>query len=159
MPELSKRLAYVRFDKGAYLLEVLEARTGNVRGGILLDTGKGSFRVSGASAVGGWLVVTDNANRTLLYSIATGEQKGKLFGRRPVVSSAGGLLCVENERGQLSLYDLATLRKRDQFVFTSPISMVQFALDGKRLFVLTSGQTAYVLDVSTSARASAATNP
>ena len=65
------------------------------------------------------------------------------------------LLCVENEVGKLAVYDLDTLEKRDELVFSSPISMLRFSLDGRRLFVLTVNQTAYVMDVSSVAAAAA----
>jgi hypothetical protein len=55
---------------------------------------------------------------------------------------------VENERGSLAVYDLATMEKRDQFVFSSPISLSTFSEDGKQLFVLTANQTVYLLNVT-----------
>ena len=57
-------------------------------------------------------------------------------------------MCVENERGKLAVYDLASLEKRDEFTFTHPVSLTSFSQDGKRLFVLTANQAVYVLDVS-----------
>ena len=81
-----------------------------------------------------------------------------MFGGSAVASKATGLLSVENERGQLDLYDLSTLEKRDQFVFSSPVSLTQFSADGKRLFVLTANQTTYLLDVSSLPKSSAASS-
>jgi hypothetical protein len=40
------------------------------------------------------------------------------------------------------------MEKRDRFVFSSPVSLERFGPEGRSLFVLTSNQTAYVLDVS-----------
>ncbi|HKY03310.1 MAG TPA: hypothetical protein VJQ56_00375, partial [Blastocatellia bacterium] len=97
-------------------------------------------------------VVADNQNRTLVYSLSTGEQKGKMFGERAALNQASNLLCVENERGQLTLYDLGTMEKRDEFIFSSPVMLTRFSGDGKSLFVLTAGQTAYVLDLTSAAR-------
>ncbi|HKG60413.1 MAG TPA: hypothetical protein VKB05_11690 [Pyrinomonadaceae bacterium] len=54
--------------------------------------------------------------------------------------------------GKLAVYDLATMEKRDEFIFTRPISMLRFSQDGKRLFVLTTAQTVYILDVSSLAK-------
>jgi len=54
------------------------------------------------------------------------------------------LLAAQNESGNLSLYDLDTLGKREDYVFVSPIAHVDFAADGKRLFVLRENQNAYV---------------
>jgi hypothetical protein len=40
------------------------------------------------------------------------------------------------------------MEKLDQFTFTSPVSLIRFSQDGRRLFVLTSNQVTYLLDVS-----------
>ncbi len=73
-------------------------------------------------AVGDWLVVTDNLNRVLLYSVSTGEQKAKWFGYRPQISRNGDRLCLSNGRGRLVVYDLHTLKAISNFSFTSRIS-------------------------------------
>jgi WD40 repeat protein len=147
-PKLSQRLAAMNEKEGDYFVQALDARTGKAAGALLIETGKGSFRIADAFAAGDWLVVSDTSNRVLLYSVSTGEQKGKFFGRHPSISKAAGLLSVENERGQLTVYDLSTMEKRDEFNFNGPVSLTQFSPDGKRLFVLTADQTAYVLDLS-----------
>ncbi|MEO7505627.1 MAG: hypothetical protein ABIZ95_00195, partial [Pyrinomonadaceae bacterium] len=56
---------------------------------------------------------------------------------------------VQNAKGTLDLYELKTFQKREQYAFAANIALVQFNPDGKRLFVLTADQTAYVLDTST----------
>ena len=75
-----------------------------------------------------------------------------MFGAYAAVSPASKLLCIENESGKLAVYDLETLEKRDEFTFTSPISMLRFSQDGRRLFVLTTAQTVYILDMSALAK-------
>ncbi len=138
--------------EGDYLLQTLDARTGRQTGALLVETGKGSFRVAGVASAGDLLLISDTENRVLVYSLADGEQKGRFFGGSPAASKAAGLLSVENERGQLAVYDLATMAKRDQFTFTSPVSLTRFSPDGKRLFVLTANQTAYVLNMEPTAQ-------
>ncbi len=140
---LSQHWSREGVDADDYFLEAVEARTGERVGGIIVHTGKGAFRLTQVDSAGGWLVAADSTNRLLIYSLSTGEQGGKLFGRKPVVSS-GGLLAAQNERGQLSIYNLNAAMKRRQYVLSSPIVFVDFAQDGKRLFVLTANQTAYV---------------
>src|SRR5262245_13173325 len=147
-------------QEGDYFLQVLDAKTGAVKGKLLVETGKGSFRIASAFAAGDYVVIADARNRVLVYSLSTGEQKGRVFGSRAVVGGVGGksggpsagrsagLMCVENERGKLAVYDLASLEKRDEFTFTHPVSLTSFSQDGKRLFVLTANQAVYVLDVS-----------
>jgi tricorn protease-like protein len=134
--------------EGDYLLEAVEARSGKTLGRLLIETGKGSFHIERAYTVGDHVVIVDSSNRVQVYSLASGEQKGRVFGRNATVSSASNLLCVENETGQLAVYDLERMEKRDQFVFSHPVSMLRFSDDGKRLFVLTDDQTMYVLDMS-----------
>jgi hypothetical protein len=126
-----------------YFLEAVNARTGKPVGATVVHTGKGSFRVTEADSSGGWLAVADSTNRILIYSLSSGEQTGKLFGRKPVLWG-GGLLASQNERGQLSIYNLAAQSKTEEYVLSSPIVFVDFAPDGRRLFVLTANQTAYV---------------
>ena len=130
-----------------YFLEVLDARSGGVLGGTVVHTGKYSFIPEQQRAAGDWVVVTDNRNRVLLYSISTGEQKAKWFGYAPQISGNGERLCLANGRGRLVLYDLRTLKQTGEFSFGSPISAKEFSGDGGRLFVLTNDQTAYILDV------------
>ncbi|MBI3652472.1 MAG: M48 family metalloprotease [Acidobacteria bacterium] len=145
---LSQQLAAMKEKEGDYYLQILDARTGEVKGRMLLETGKGSFRIKSAAAVGDWLVITDSENRVLVYALATGAAKGKVFGSHATLSKASKLLCVENENGQLTLYDVTTTEKRDQFMFSSPVSLAAFSQDGKRLLVVTAEQTVYVLDVA-----------
>jgi WD40 repeat protein len=147
-PVLSSRLATMREKEGDYFIQTLDAQTGRATGALLIETGKGSFRISDVTVAGDWVVISDTQNRVLVYSLSSGEQKGRFFGGNSTIAKSSGLLCVENERGQLTVYDLATMQKRDQFIFSSPVSLAQFSADGKRLFVLTANQTAYVLDVA-----------
>jgi len=136
-----------KMDAGGedYFLEVVEPRTGKIIGSSVVRSGKGAFRIRSAESSRDWLVVADSTNRLLVYSNKSGEQTGILFGRRPALSGTASLLAAENERGQLSLYDLTTLARREQYVFASPIAYSYFAADNKRLFVLTGNQTAYFI--------------
>jgi WD40 repeat protein len=151
-PKLSQRFAAMKEKEGNYFVQAVDARAGKSSGALLVETGKGSFRITDAFAAGDWLVISDTSNRVLLYSISTGEQKGKFFGRTPAISKEAGLLAVETERGQLTVFDLASSEKRDQFTFSGPVSLARFSSDGKRLFVLTADQTAYVLDLAQTAQ-------
>lgn len=152
-PALGGRLAAMREKEGDYFLQVLDARTGKTLGKLLIETGKGSFHVRDVFAAGDWVIVTDSQNRVLVYALSTGEPRGRVFGDRAAVAPRTGLFVVENERGQLSLYDLATMNRREQFNFPTAVALARFSADGRRLFVLTADQTAYVLDVATAAAA------
>jgi len=155
-PKLSQQAAAMKEKEGDYFLQILDVRNGNHLGNLLIETGKGSFRLSNVYAAGDWVIVADTRNRVLVYSLKTGELKGRVFGGFATVSPTGGLLCVENESGQLTVYNLETMEKQDQFTFSNPVSLIRFSRDGRQLFVLTSNQTAYVLDVASSAKPSSA---
>ena len=151
-PQLAQQLSRMKEKQGDYFLKVLNAQTGEEIGKLLIETGKGSFRAWNVYAAGDSVIVTDTENRVLVYSLKTGEQKGRVFGGYATVSESSKLLCVENEMGKIALYDLETMEKGEEFSFSSPISMLRFSRDGHRLFVLTSAQTVYTLDVSSLAR-------
>jgi tricorn protease-like protein len=51
-----------------------------------------------------------------------------------------------NELGQIDVYDLKSLEKRNLLTFPYGISAWSFSADGKRLFVLTANQMAYIFD-------------
>ena len=114
----------------------------------MIETGKGSFRLANVFAAGDWAIVSDTQNRILVYSLKTGELTGRVFGADATVSLVNKLLCVENEAGKLAIYDLETLTKLDEFVFSSPTSLLRFSADGRRLFVLTDNQSIYYFNVS-----------
>jgi WD40 repeat protein len=146
--ELTRQLSALKEKEGDYLLKVLDLKTGAARGEFLMETGKGSFRIIDVLANGDRVAVSDDQNRTLMYSLSNGQQLGKVFGRRAAFSTTSNLLCVDNKDGILDLYDLTSFTKRQQYTFPSRVSLVSFSADGKRLFVLTANQTVYLLDVA-----------
>jgi WD40 repeat protein len=147
---LAQQQSRMAEKEGDYFLQILDAKTGNELGKLLIETGKGSFGLANVYAVADWVIVRDTQNRVLVYSLKTGEQRGRVFGHNATVSLAANLLCIENEMGKLTIYDLNTFEKLDELIFSSPISLVRFSADGRKLFVLASNQTYYVLDVSNS---------
>jgi len=147
-PALQARLAALRDRKNPYLLEVLDARTGAKAGAFIVDTGKGSFSIEQAYAVGDWAVLVDSEDRTLVFSVSTGEQRGTFFGTRSLISPAAGTLGIESEPGRVDIYAMPSFEKRGQLVFSSPVALWAFSEDGKRLLILTKDQTAYTFDSS-----------
>jgi WD40 repeat protein len=147
-PALSQKLSSLKGKDGDYLVKVLNMRDGSELGKLVIETGKGSFRLEQVYATREWVMVADSENRMLLYWLKTGEQKGRVFGDYATVSPDGKLLCVTNEDGKLNLYRLADMQSVEQFVFTSSVTLVEFSEDGKKLIVLTSNQTAHVFDIS-----------
>jgi len=147
-PALSAQMSGLKEKEGDYLLKVLDLHNGKPLGQLLIETGKGSFRIREVIVNGDLIVISDNQNRTLVYSLSTGRQKGKIFGGRADVSTASNLLAAENGDGLMTLYDLESIDKREQFTFPSRISLLRFSEDGKRLFILTANQTTYILDAT-----------
>ena len=67
---------------------------------------------------------------------------------RGAFSAASGqsnLLAASDGR-RLTLYDLRTGAKRDDFLFPEDVAYTHFSADGKRALVLTANQIVYVLD-------------
>ncbi|HEV8385227.1 MAG TPA: M48 family metalloprotease [Candidatus Acidoferrales bacterium] len=152
-PALKNRFDQLKDKTGAYLVLLVDARTGKPLSKLLVETGKGSFFIASVHTTGDMAVITDTQNRTLVYALSSGEEIAKTFGTGEALAKSTGLLCVSNGRGKLAFYDLrakkgAAFEPTQKLVFGSPISMAEFSADGKRLFVLTADQTAYLLDMT-----------
>jgi hypothetical protein len=145
-PELKAHADLGDID-GDYVLEIVNAENGQTRKRMLLETGKGSFRIREITVVGDWLLVSDTLGRVLVYSAGRGEFKGYVVGEEPAVSPAGNALAVDTGGGRLVVYDLQTMRHLDEFTFTHPVVLAAFNQEGTRLFVLTSDQAAVILQV------------
>ncbi len=152
-PELGRQMAALKEKQGDYLLKVIDLKKSNILGQFLMETGKGSFQIKDVVASGDRVAISDNQNRTLVYSLSSGQQLGKVFGFFRALSTTGNLISVENKNGSLELYDLTSLEKRQQYSFGGRLSLVRFSPDGKRLLVLTADQNVYLLDVSAFATA------
>jgi len=59
----------------------------------------------------------------------------------------GSLLLVENNPGQVTLYSIPSMEKRDELTFPARVSFARFSEDAKRVFVLTNDHTAYTLNL------------
>jgi hypothetical protein len=94
-------------------------------------------------AAGDTVAVTATDNRTLIYSLKTGMQKGRVFGYMRAVSADGSKILVENGKGEVDLYDTSGLESLVHFTF--PVSMVhaEFSADGKSIRILTADQVIY----------------
>ena len=129
-----------------YDLELVEANTGHNLGNVHIDSGNNSFIIRGISASREYVALADNHNRVLLFSVATGQRIGDVFGG-PATLLPGGRMFVVTEDGTAELYDCATLKKLREYHFASDPVFAQGAADGKRLLVLTADQSVYLLDL------------
>lgn len=130
----------------ARLIQVVNAPDGKLRAEFVVDTGKGSFTVRQALPAGKWVVVADNENRALVYSL-DGKLTGRLFGTDPTVSGSSGALALESQTGTVAVYDLATLTEREELTFGMPLAFYQFVDNGSKLFAVTADQTAYLFSL------------
>src|SRR5581483_1610335 len=80
-PKLGQQLAAMKEREGNYFIQALDSRTGKTLGQLIVETGKGSFRINSVFAVDDWLIVSDSDNRVLVYQLSTGQPKGKVFGQ------------------------------------------------------------------------------
>ena len=145
-PALSAKLKTLGEKAGDYLVQVLDANTGNLLAETLIETGEGSFSIKRVFASGDWLTIIDSENRVLLYSLAKGDLQWRFFGDNVTVSPAKPLAMVENFSGQLAIYNLISGQKIDELVFPSSIVHTKFSRDGKKLFVLTADQNYYLFN-------------
>jgi WD40 repeat protein len=138
-------------DKDDYLCEVLDANSGNRLSAFILRSNKGSTHFLHAAANQKWAVVEASGDQLIAYAVPSGEEEVQFFGSNPVLSSSS-LLAFDNDRREVTLYDLATSGERQQYVFAQPVACKIFSKDGKRLLVFTVDQTVYLFDVTTATK-------
>ena len=98
-PELKQKYAALPNKDDAILIEVLDPLTGKTRGSIFVDTANYSFFGNSAITSGDTVLFYDTHNRTLVYSLSSGQQKGKVVGRFRALSAGGDQMLIENEAG------------------------------------------------------------
>jgi len=125
------------------LLRILDADTGKNLGSILVDTGNLSFTVNWAHVTGDTVMVGDSNHRTLVYSLKSGEQKGKVFGRPVAITRAGDAMLVENSPGDVDVYSTSTLQSLAHYSFSSRLAVAEFSDDEKSIYMVTADQTVY----------------
>ena len=145
-PALVERSRQMGNKNDDYVLEIIDAFQNKSVGSLLLETGKGSFDIESGFSEGNWLVLRDDNNRVLVYSIADGDLRHRFFGANAALSPKGNQIVVQNYPGELTIYDLTTGDSVARLRFKTPAAFTRFSLDGKRLLVVTAGQVAYAFD-------------
>ena len=145
-PALVERARQMGNKNDDYLVEVFDAFAGKSVGALLLETGNGSFDIESGFSEGNWLVLHDDNNRVLIYSINDGALRHRFFGANAAMNPSRNQVIVENYPGELTLYDLSTGDTQARLRFKTSAAFVRFSLDGKKLLVLTSGQVAHAFD-------------
>jgi WD40 repeat protein len=147
-PALVERSRQMGNKDDDYVLEIFDAFENKSVGVLLLETGKGSFDIESGFSEGNWLVLHDDNNRILVYSIRDGDLRHRFFGANAAMNPLGTQVVVENYPGELTLYDLATGNSQSRLRFKTGTAFARFSLDGKKLLVLTAGQVAYAFDTA-----------
>ena len=155
-PGLNAALNSIDSKRDAYVLEAFEVASGKPLGAVLVDTGKLSFHVRWAVTMGDTVIVADSINRTLIYSLKSGQQKGKLPGYVWAATAKGDRMLVEMGHGVVDMYDTTTLQPLAHYSFSSRLSDAQFSGDGSTFMVLTADQTVYQLNTDATAQSARA---
>ena len=150
--DAASKLAPYHDKAGIVFLQVIALDTGKVQSQMAIDTGKNSFTPKGISVSANRVVLFDNENRVLVYSL-DGKPLSVFQGRGYSISSTALLVQEEAQSRQAALYDLSTLEKRAVYRFSSPVVFSSFSADGKRMLVLTNDQTVYTFEISTETEA------
>src|SRR5262249_54854616 len=123
------------------LLEVLDLDTGNRLNTLIIDTGKGSFQIRDVVATRAYVAVGVTNNRTLIYSLATGQIQGRLFGDSPALYAKPDTLRVRTDRNTMALYDLPSMQLKTEHKLTRQLIAATPSADGTQMIVLTSDQS------------------
>jgi len=133
--------------KSANVIQVYEARAKKLIGTLLVETGNLSFRLRSAASAGDNVFVYDSLNRTLVYSLKSGKQTGKIAGKAIAVAEGGDKVLIENAGGAVDLYDASSLQVLKHFTFPSGIARAEFGPQDS-LMVLTKDQTVYQIGLA-----------
>lgn len=147
-PALVERSRQMGNKDDDYVIEIVDPFENKSVGSLLLETGKGSFDIESGFSDRQWLVLRDDNNRLLVYSLADGELRYRFFGASAALNPNGRQIAVQNYPGELTVYDLDTGNPQARLRFKTPAAFTRFSLDGTRLLVLTAGQVAYAFDTN-----------
>ena len=133
-PALVERSRQMGNKDDDYVVEIYDAFDNKSVGTLLLETGKGSFDIESGFSEGNWLVLRDDNNRVLAYSIKDGDLRHRFFGANAAINPRGHQIAVENYPGEVTFYDLASGNQHARLRFKTAAAFTRFSLDGKRLW-------------------------
>jgi len=145
-PELKSRLDALPKRDDVVLIDVLALDTGQSLGRVFVDRGGNSVLPRSMRVAGRTLFIEDNNNRTLAYSLDTGERSGQQFGRVLAVDGARGQVGVQNDPGAITIYD-HNMKPVTNFKFPGNIIYAGFDASGQRLLAVTGAQEVFIEDL------------
>jgi WD40 repeat protein len=154
-PELKKKTENPKEATGDVYVQVIQASTGKIINSIYVETGLRSFRIGYVEAAGDYLIIYDNQQRVLVYSISSGKRIGQIFGVNGCISSVAQLIAVESSPGIISVYSLPSLQEQGKLAFGHRLVYITFSKDGKHFFALSGNQNAYLFSTETIASSNA----
>ncbi|KXJ98824.1 MAG: peptidase M48, Ste24p [Acidobacteria bacterium OLB17] len=147
-PDLASRRKALKEKAGDQVVEFVDLATGVAKYYLFLETGEYSIQIDAVRAAGDYIVVDDSENRQLVFSAKTGELIRRFVGVDAILNAPKGMILIENLPGRLFLYDIASGKLVNRMTFRKNVSAMRFSRDGERLFILTTDQISYTVDVS-----------
>jgi WD40 repeat protein len=141
-------------EGGDAFVEVIDLASGAPVGRLFIDTNDDEGKVRSITSTGSTVVVGDADNQLMVYSLSTGDRIGSVFGTVGLVSERTGVLCVQNDRRVLDVYDLKSLERLNRVPLPATLRLIRFDSSGQRLMALTTDQRVYLFDVAAVAAAS-----
>jgi hypothetical protein len=127
-------------SKPRSVLEAVDLASGRILGDVVLDDNWSAGRVNVA---GRTLFVEDNNNRTLAYSLDSGERIGQQFGRVLAVDPVRGRVAATNQLGAVVVSD-SSLKTIVSFEYPRNVIHAGFDASGTRLIVVTGAQDVFI---------------
>jgi hypothetical protein len=144
-PSLRRQVDAAKPNINDAVFEVLEVSSGKAVGTAFVRVGWGPESFDSVFSVGDFLICVRDGARITVYSLSTGEIRGRAFGR---YASASLRLLAAADGNHLRLYDLEPGAKKDEYLFSEASVYTHFSGDGKRLLVLTAEQSIFVVDLT-----------
>lgn len=137
---LKKHVKQEGEGKPQSVIEVLNPADGRTIGNLVLDE---AIEVERAYLAGRTLFIEDSNNRTLAYSLDTGDRVGQEFGRVLAVDPVHARVATSNQAGNVLISDQA-MRPVASFEYPQNVIYAGFDGEGKRLLAITGLQDVFV---------------
>lgn len=131
------------------LAEVIESRTGEVRGAIEApERGPltGTDRRT-AWLFGNYLIMHGNDNNSVIYRVTDGKRLGAFYGDVLTGDGTLGLIAASNSRQEIAIYDATTGKALKRVVLDHYPLAARFIAAKKTLLVLTASQMVYSIEL------------